>query len=190
MTLIICLIATAANAAGLTSTSRTFWAFARDDAIPMSRYFTHIDTKWRVPVRMVLLVSLLEMLLGLLYLGSYTAFNAVLSMAILGMYLSYVLPIMYMLLYGRGESAVFGPFKLGRAGPAINVVAILWAVLAMIFSTFPNFYPVNAMNMNYSTVVLGGWVLVGAGFWFAYSKRKYDGPLIDVLAVEIRRDSK
>src|ERR1700744_1110522 len=60
LTLIICLIATAANAAGLTSTSRTFWAFARDDAAPFSHYFSHVDTKLKVPVRMIVLVSILQ----------------------------------------------------------------------------------------------------------------------------------
>lgn len=134
MTLIICLIAVAANAAGLTSTSRTFWAFARDDAFPCSCYFAHVDTRWKVPVRMILLVSVLEMLLGLLYLGSYTAFNAVLSMAILGMYLSYVLPIIYMALYGRKNLSTFGPFKMGKtSGLLVNVAAVLWSVIAMIF---------------------------------------------------------
>ena len=82
MTLIISLTAIAANSAGLTSTSRTAWAFARDNALPFSSYFANIDERSRVPGRMVVLITVLEMLLGLIYLGSYTAFNAVLSMAI------------------------------------------------------------------------------------------------------------
>lgn len=35
--------------------------------------------------------------------------------------------------------------------------------------------------MNYSTVVLGGWVAVGAVFWFVYSKKNYNGPVFDVI---------
>lgn len=134
MTLLISLIAVAANAAGLTSTSRTFWALARDNAIPKASYFAHVDPKLRVPVRMVVLVSVLQFLLGFIYLGNSTAFNAVLSMAILGMYLSYLLPIVYMLLYGRKPGAHEpGPFKLGRAGAAINIAAICWIILAIFF---------------------------------------------------------
>jgi len=134
MTLLISLIAVAANAAGLTSTSRTFWALARDNAIPKASYFAHVDPKLRVPVRMIVLISILQFLLGFIYLGNSTAFNAVLSMAILGMYLSYLLPIVYMLLYGRKRGAHEpGPFKLGRTGAAINIAAICWIILAMFF---------------------------------------------------------
>ena len=134
MTLIISLIAVAANAAGLTSTSRTAWALARDNATPYASYFAHVDPKKRVPVRMIIVVAILQFLLGFIYLGNSTAFNAVLSMAILGMYLSYLLPIVYMLLYGRKPGAHEpGPFKLGWAGAYINVAAICWIVLAIFF---------------------------------------------------------
>lgn len=182
LSLIICLIATAANAAGLTSTSRTFWAFARDEATPFSKYFAHVDTRLKVPVRMIVLVSVLQALLGFIYLGNTTAFNAILSMAIIGMYLSYLLPIIYMFLYGRSRlsGGEYGPFKLGRTGGmVINVLAMLWLVFAMIFSTFPNFQPVTAQNMNYSTVVLAGWVGGGALYYFFRARKVYTGPVME-----------
>lgn len=197
MTLIICLIAVAANAAALTSTSRTVWSFARDNAMPGSHYFAHVDSRFHVPVRMIVLVSVLQMLLGFIYLGNSTAFNAVLSMAILGLYLSYVLPIIYMLLYGRRGKFDFGTFKLGKiGGPATNIAAILWLVFAMIFrlvstpslafatniaiSTFPNFEPVTAVNMNYSTVVLGGWMVFGGIYYLGFGRKRYRGPVFNV----------
>lgn len=180
MTLIICLIATAANAAGLTSTSRTFWAFARDDAMPCATYFTRISPSLKVPVRMIVLVSVLEMLLGLIYLGSSTAFNAVLSMAILGMYLSYALPIAYMLFHGRRNLRKQGHFKLSKTvGMVVNVFALLWLILAMFFSTWPSFYPVTEVNMNYSTVVLGGWILFGAAYFLVAGRKRYSGPIFE-----------
>lgn len=140
MSLVVSLIAVAANAAGLTSTSRTFWALARDNAMPKAGYFAHVDSGLHVPVRMIVLISVLQFLLGFIYLGSTTAFNAVLSMAILGMYLSYLLPIVYMVVYGRkmrrdggGREHVPGPFRLGRWGVWINGLALCWLVLAMFF---------------------------------------------------------
>lgn len=134
MSLIVCLIATAANAAGLTSTSRTFWSLARDNATPKAEYFSHVHPKLLIPVRMVVCISVLEFLLGFIYLGNTTAFNAVLSMAILGMYLSYLLPIVYMFIYGRKSGLhTPGPFQLGRFGSTINFLAILWLILAMFF---------------------------------------------------------
>lgn len=184
MSLVPTLIAVAANAAGLASTSRTFWAFARDDAVPASKFWAHVDTRLKIPVRMILLVSGLEMLLGFVYLGSTTAFNAVISMAIIGMYLSYALPIAYMLFCGRGRNAPQpGPFKMGRTvGAVTNMVALLWLVLAMFFSVWPNFYPVTAENMNYSIVVLTGWVVIGAVYFLVWGRRVYEGPVVETVA--------
>lgn len=184
LSLVPTLIAVAANAAGLASTSRTFWAFARDDALPASGFWAHVDKRLQVPVRMILLVSGLEMLLGFVYLGSTTAFNAIISMAIIGMYLSYSLPIGYMLFHGRGPNGPQpGPFKMGRTvGMVTNVIALLWLVLAMFFSVWPNFYPVTADNMNYSIVVLTGWVAIGAVYFLVWGRRTYDGPVIETVA--------
>lgn len=188
MTMIITVIAITANSAGLTSTSRTAWAFARDSGLPFSSYFAVVDRKTSIPKRMVVLVTVMQMLLGFLYLASYTAFNAALSMAILGMYASYILPIIYMALYGRKEGKlVFGPFKLGEIfGLINNIVAIIWLVVAMVFSTFPNFEPVTPDNMNYSVVVISAWVLFGAIYFVFFGHKVYTGPIFEVM--EIRRE--
>ncbi|KAJ5560732.1 Amino acid/polyamine transporter I [Penicillium sp. DV-2018c] len=189
LSLCIAAIATAANAACVTSTSRTAWAFARDRGLPASGFFSEVNPTLKVPVRMVIAVGFLQMLLGLIYLGSSTAFNAVLSMAILGMYASYLSPIVFMLLYGRRRSALIvrglgsGTFSLGsRRGPIVNVVAILWLVVAMVFSTFPTLQPVTADNMNYCVVVTMGWMLVGGIYYYVFGgKNRFTGPVV-VLA--------
>ena len=120
------------------------------------------------------------MLLGFIYLGSTTAFNAILSMAIIGMYTSYLLPIVYMSLYGRRKLVgKFGPFKLGNVfGPITNVAAICWLVVAIVFSTFPTLQPVTPQNMNYAIAVMGGWLLAGVVFYFIAGKGKYAGPIL------------
>ena len=180
LSLMVSLIAVAGAFAGLISTSRTAWAFARDGGMPYSKYFAHVDSKHQVPVRMCVLLTVLQALLGLLYVGNTTAFNAVLSMAILGCYASYVLPIAYMLAYGRKPSAHrivrFGPYNLGKWGPAINILALLWGTLAMLFSMFPSLQPVTAENMNYSSVVMGGWVVLGAAYFVVFQRKSYTGP--------------
>lgn len=185
LSLIVSLVAVAANAAGLTSTSRTAWAFARDKAIPFDAYFAHVSTGQQIPVRMVVLVSILQALLGLLYLGSTTAFNAVLSMSILGMYASYLLPIIFMLVQRCCRRAHpgnilprGGVFRLGRLGGFItNITSVLWLVFAMIFSTFPSYEPVDRQNMNYSVVVMSGWLLFGVVYYYcAGGKARYVEP--------------
>lgn len=179
MSLVPTVIAVLATTAGLASTSRTFWAFARDDAVPAPKFWSYVDKRLKIPIRMILLVFALQLLLGFLYLGSTTAFNAVLSMAVIGMYLSYALPIAYMLFCGRGTNRVeVAPFSMSyRVGVATNIVALVWLVLAMFFSTWPNFYPVEADTMNYSIVVLVGWVVVGLGYYIFAGRAVYSGPI-------------
>ncbi|PQE33962.1 amino acid permease protein [Rutstroemia sp. NJR-2017a WRK4] len=178
--LVVCFIAVAANAAGCTSTSRTYWAFARDSATPYSKYFAHVHPTLQVPVRAIIALTLVEMLLGLIYLGNSTAFNAILSMSVLGMYASYLLPIIYMMSCGRKSlrKDQYGSFRLGdRLGWLVNAVAIAWLVLAIVFCTFPSVQPVTAQNMNYSVIVMGGWLFFGAIFFFAFGRKEYNGPV-------------
>ncbi|CAG8942162.1 unnamed protein product [Penicillium salamii] len=187
MTLCVTLIATAANAACVTSTSRTAWAFARDRGLPASGFLSAVSPRLKIPVRMVLVVGFLQMLLGFIYLGSTTAFNAVLSMAILGMYASYLSPIMFMLVYGRRSSATahglgMGSFQLGpRWGPMVNIVAIAWLFVAMVFSTFPTVKPVTPENMNYCVVVTMGWMMIGGIYYYIFGgKKRFRGPVIEL----------
>ena len=179
LSLVVSLLAVAANAAGLTSASRTAWAFARDRAIPFDRYFAHVNKEQQMPVRMVVLISILEALLGLLYLGSTTAFNAVLSMSILGMYTSYLLPIIFMLVqrHRKHTSIPRGVFRLGYIGGYItNIASVFSLIFAMIFSTFPNYEPINAQNMNYSIVVISGWLVLGGVYYYTGGNHRYVEP--------------
>lgn len=188
LALCITLTAVAANAACVTSTSRTAWAFARDGGLPASQLFAKVSPTLKVPVYMVLVVGFLQMLLGLIYLGSSTAFNAVLSMAVLGMYASYISPIIFMLIYGRRESApIFRglgsrSFNLGpRWGPVVNIAAIVWLIIGMVFSTFPTLKPVTPENMNYCIVVTMGWMLVGGVYYYLLGgKKQFTGPVIEL----------
>ncbi|KAH7021494.1 amino acid permease [Microdochium trichocladiopsis] len=187
MSLIPCILATVGGIAGLASASRTLWAFARDEGLPFASYFSHVQPKVQVPVRAVVVVSVLQLLLGLLYLGNVTAFNAVLSLSIICSYLSHIMPIYYMVVRGRPtmERSRYGAFVLSKfMGNAINIVAIMWIILVVVFSFFPLTMPVTPDNMNYSLVVLVGWLIFGLGYYYlGGGNRKYQVPYHD-LAVE------
>ncbi|KAL4929505.1 GABA permease [Aspergillus undulatus] len=187
LTLFITVTATAANASCTTSVSRTAWAFARDGGLPWSNLCSVVHPTLKVPMRMILMVCLLQMLLGLLYLASSTAFNAVLSMAVFGMYASCLFPISFMLVHrysntGR-HSGLLGTFALGRVpGAVVNIVSALWLVLAMVFSTFPTLQPVTPDNMNYCVVVTMGWVAIGAVYYYLLGgKKQFQGPLAHLV---------
>ncbi|EQL03101.1 choline transport protein [Ophiocordyceps sinensis CO18] len=187
MSLMLVLVAIAATVASTTSTSRTLWAFARDKATPCHEYLSHVDPGLQIPVRSVVLVVGLQALLGFLYLCNDTAFSAILSMAIIGLYLSYILPIGYMLFHGRQrlDRRDLASFRLSPwLGVALNVVSMIWMVVVMIFSTFPP----APQTMNYSSVVLAGWVVFGAIYYIVAARHKFEVPMTDVYGVDKRHN--
>ncbi|KAF4925178.1 Choline transport protein [Colletotrichum viniferum] len=187
MSLTLITVAIAATVGCITSASRTLWAFARDKAVPFDAYFSHVHKDLQIPVRAIAVVTIMQLLLGFLYLGNTTAFNAVLSMAIIGIYLSYSIPIAYMLLVGRNRLTrkEYGPFRLGGfLGPVLNVVSLVWMTVVIIFSTFPSAQPVMTQNMNYSTVVMAGWLVSGLCYYFARGHAKFEVPVVISKVVE------
>ena len=187
MSALIIFIAIAAAAAGVTSTSRTLWAFARDDATPFHHWLSNVNKKSQVPVRAVMVVTILQMLLGFIYLGNTTAFNAILAMAIIGVYASYLLPICYMLIHGRPKLGhhVSGSFKLSKVvGVALNVISIAWLCLVIVFSTFPSVMPVTPQNMNYSIVVMAGWLFFGLIYYVLAARKKFSVPIVTDMFVQ------
>jgi amino acid transporter len=86
---------------GITTTaSRMTWSFARDNGLPMSRYLARVSHRTKVPVTAALAVTGIAALLTLIYIGSDTAFNDVISLTITGFYGSYLMPATF-LLYHR-----------------------------------------------------------------------------------------
>lgn len=97
----VVLALTWACAIGITTTaSRMTWSFARDRGLPFSRFIGKVSPRTAVPVNAVLMVTGIAALLTLIYIGSYTAFNDVVSLTITGFYGSYFLPAA-LLLYHR-----------------------------------------------------------------------------------------
>jgi choline transport protein len=181
LSLFVIIIAIAATAAIITSASRTFWAFARDKATPFSGYFAHVNRSSQIPVRAVVAVTVVQMFLGFIYLGNTTAFNAIMSMSILAVYASYLVPIIYFMVYGRPKLAKhqLGHFKLPKTlGLLLNILSCCWLVLAMVFSTFPGVMPVTPRNMNYSSVVMVGWMFIGYVYYAIYGRKQFEPPVV------------
>jgi amino acid transporter len=193
LSLLISCIATAATVAGVTSTSRTLWAFARDKSTPFDKHLSKVNQRLEVPVYAIVVTTVLQMLLGFIYLGNTTAFNAFLSMAIIGMYISYALPILAMLFARKRLSSAngFGPFELGRiAGPVLNIVSLMWIIVVVVFSIFPSIMPVTPQNMNYSIVVMAAWLIVGGLYYAIRGRDKFQVPNVDMDIVDGVQESR
>lgn len=175
-------MAFAATVAGVASTSRTLWAFARDKALPFHPQLSSVSSTLQIPINAIIVVTILQMLLGLIYLGNATAFNAILSMAIITLYISYIMPIFYMFFIGRKKLSRgdYGSFTMPKlVANSVNVISMIWMVVVIIFSTFPIQMPVTSQNMNYSIVVAAGWCLFGMVYYHVYGRHAYQVPYTD-----------
>ena len=111
----IVLALTWACAIGITTTaSRMTWSFARDKGTPFSKVLSIVSKRRRIPAVAVAVVTTFAALLTLIYIGSYTAFNDVISLTITGFYCSYFLPAVF-LLYHRIKGHI-GPYKQDTPG--------------------------------------------------------------------------
>lgn len=135
-----------------------------------------------IPVRAITFVTVTAGLLGLVNIGSSTAFNALTSLALIGHYTSYLLPISLLVLRRLGKKEIpWGPWTLGRWGLPINLVSIAYSMLLIVFMVFPPYQPVRAENMNYASVIFGAAILVSTVLWFVYGRKTYWGPVREVI---------
>ena len=111
-----------ATTAIMTTSSRMCYAFARDGGLPFSPYFSQIHSKLKVPLHSLYLNLALVIIFGLIFLGSSSAFNAIVSASVVLLDLSYGIPIAINLCRGRNtlpERAFVLPNVVGYA---LNIV--------------------------------------------------------------------
>lgn len=159
---------------------RMWWSLARDNATPFSSYFSHIHPKLNTPLRATIAMGGMVSALGCIYVGSTTAFQALVSSYIVLSTLSYLGAVLPHLLTGR-KDIVPGPFYMGRRlGFVVNVVTVLYILVTIVFFCFPLILPVTAHNMNYTSVIVAGLMALTAAWWTCRGKRDYKGPQYDI----------
>ncbi|KAJ5126555.1 hypothetical protein N7448_007334 [Penicillium atrosanguineum] len=100
MTAIITVLTGACSVGIATTASRMTWSFARDQGLPFSRFLKKVNNSTKVPIISVSVVCGFSCILSLIYIGSDTAFNDVISLVVTGFYCTYFLPSAF-LLYHR-----------------------------------------------------------------------------------------
>ncbi|CAG8298511.1 unnamed protein product [Penicillium nalgiovense] len=153
------------------STGRVFWAFSRDEGLPLSKIWARVHPKLGSPFNAQLCVAVIVSLLGCIYLGSSTAFNAMMSSAVTINNFAYLVPILTNVILLR-RTMHRGPFFMGQTvGMSVNIIAVAWLVFAIVFFSFPYQMPVTVSNMNYTCVVVGGFLTIELAWWLIAGKR-------------------
>ena len=150
-------------------------------AIPFHEYLSEVNRRTQLPQRSILVTSAILILLGFINIGSTAAFNAILSLSVLGIQISYAVPVALMLwrrLSSGKKTLTYGPWKLGRYGVVINAISMIYLIYTSIFMVFPANQPVTALNMNYSSLVFGAVLIASYIYWAWKGRKQYDGPNI------------
>jgi amino acid transporter len=161
--------------ASVTANSRTLFAFSRDGAVPGFKLWSWVSPRNQTPIAATWAMVLAAFILGLPMLGSVVAFTAVTSIATIGLYISYAIPILLRVTAAR-KSFEPGPWNLGRFGVPIGIVAVLWVGFLTVLFVLPTAYPVTALNFNYASVAVGFVLVFCLGYWLLSARRWYDGP--------------
>lgn len=111
-------------------------------------------------------------------IGSSAAFNVILSFGNAGSYSSYIV-ILVSIIYRRFDGNVFPPtkFSLGRYGLAINLGALGYLTVTLVFCFFPAVPNPTAASMNWASLMFGGVLVIAFGWYFYRARFEYDGPV-------------
>jgi amino acid permease (GABA permease) len=172
--LFICVVAQFfCGMASVTANSRMSYAFARDGALPGSRLWKKVNPRTGTPTNSIWLCVTISTLLVLPSLWNTTAYAAATSIAVIGLYIAYVGPV---LLRRLNPDFRPGPWHLGKWSAAVGWIAIVWVALICVLFVLPVAGPITAANFNYTivavVVVVGGATL----WWFASARKWFTGP--------------
>jgi hypothetical protein len=148
------------------------------------------------------LTAAVSVLLQLINFGSYTVFEDLVSVAIAGLYSSYLVATL-LLLYRRltggiqisdeshdltntvGTGLTWGPWHVpGLTGTILNVFVCCFLATAWFFSFWPETMEVTPATMNWNSVLWGGVVLFSILYYVLVAKEEYHGPIIELDRLE------
>ena len=155
--------------ATVTSMSRMFFAFARDEGMPFSSAFNFIHPTLRTPVKSIIITSVL----AVLTCAYSAAYFVVTSISTITLYIAYNIPVFLnvrnkLMKKGTYTTKENAPWSLKGWGPLLNVIAVVYTIFICIVLLLPP----NELVL-WSMV---GFVVVLIVYWFAWARKNFKGP--------------
>ncbi len=170
----------------VTANSRMIYAFSRDGAVPGSQFWHKINPRTRTPTNSIWFAAVAAFILGLPYLWSPVAYAAVVSIAVIGLYIAYGLPILLRRLAGSRFQP--GPWQLGRWSAPLGWIAVIWIAFITILFVLPQYAPGNTLaTFNYAPVAVGVVLIYSGGYWFLSAKNWFKGPKVQGTPDELAK---
>jgi amino acid transporter len=178
----------------ITSASRMLYAFSRDRATPGHQFWRRLNGQ-RVPVYAVWAIAVLAFLCAFpAYFGpnGVVAYAAVTSIATIGLYIAYAIPIYLRL--RQGDAWEPGEWSLGRWYKPIGTIACIWvAFISVLFilpitpAGIPFKHGFTWVSVNYAPIAVIGTLLLVGGWWLLSARHWFVGPVAQGDAEELAR---
>jgi amino acid transporter len=170
--------------ASVTANSRMSYAFSRDGALPGSALWSKVNSRTGTPTNSIWLCTVCALILASPALKSTTAYLAVTSIAVIGLYIAYVTPV---LLRRLNPDFRVGVWNLGRWSPLIGWIAVGWVVFIVILFMLPPASPITVNNFNYAPIAVLVVLVFATVTWFVGGRQhflKEPPPGHDTRAIE------
>jgi Amino acid transporters len=156
--------------ASVTANSRMSYAFSRDGALPGSRWWSKVNVRTGTPTNSIWLCTVCAIILASPALKSTTAYLAVTSIAVIGLYIAYVTPV---LLRRLNPDFRAGEWNLGRWSALIGWIAIGWVVFIVILFMLPPASPITVDNFNYAPIAVLVVLVFATASWFIGGRQHF-----------------
>jgi amino acid transporter len=184
LTALVLVLTTAANISFNASTARQTFAFARDNGLPFSKWIGHVQPQREIPQNAIILTCIVTMLLSLINLGSTTAFNAIISLQVCAIMITYGCSIACVL-YRRIAHPDLIPtarWSLGKWGVFVNSMGLTYVTFVFFWSFWPNTTPINAESFNWSVALFLAVLVAAIGMYTWKGRFVYVGPVTEIRA--------
>jgi len=187
---VILLLVILGNLSYLASVTRDLFAFARDQGLPFSNWIATVDPKRSIPTNACIVTGTTTALLSLVYIGSPTAFYAVISLNTVAILQCYCLSISCLLWRRIAHPETLPPakFALGAWGIPTNIAAVLFSLYSFFWCFWPQSTPVTAEGFNWAAPIFVLTGVIAFGYYFMGGSKKYHGPVVLVEGRNMHRD--
>ncbi len=167
-----------------TAAIRLSFAMARDNALPFGEKLARVNPKTQTPIIPAVVIGLISAIILVINIGQPKIFTVLTSIAIIMIYLAYLMvtgPMLKKRLQGQWPPKDLkdgGYFTMGRWGLPVNIFAVLWGALMALNLAWPrvDVYGEPWYNTWGAFVYIG--VILGAGLlWYFVKGRHHIGTL-------------
>lgn len=160
------------------ASSRQIWAFARDKGLPFSSWIEKVPENWNVPVNALLVCLGSSLVLASINFGSDVTLNAIVSISNAALIFSYIISIGCVRLKRlRGESLLPRRWSLGKFGGVVNDAALVFLLVAFVFSFFPMTPNPTAVDMNWASLMFGALAVIATVNYLVSARHSYVAPV-------------